>query len=93
MRCRRAGSQRAWCKMPRICSSAIRSYARPAFKALEHPALGHFDHQTSPYHFSRTRAQISTAPMLGEHTEIACTEVLQIGRDAFEELKVAGVFY
>ena len=67
--------------------------ARPAFKALEHPALGHFDHQTSPYHFSRTRAQISTAPMLGEHTEIACTEVLQIGRDAFEELKVAGVFY
>jgi benzylsuccinate CoA-transferase BbsF subunit len=60
---------------------------RPAFLAVEHPVLGRFDHQTSPYHLSRTPASLGPAPLLGQHTEMVCREVLQLSAETFAELE------
>jgi len=66
--------------------------ARGAFVALDHPVLGRFEHQASPYHLSRAHAQLRSAPLLGEHDEVVCRELLGLSADAYAALRAAGVF-
>ena len=53
---------------------------------LEHPVMGTFGHPTPPYKLTKTPAQISTSPCLGEHTHYICTELLGISDEEFVEL-------
>ena len=60
--------------------------------ALDNPALGRFEHQTSPIHLSRTPASMRTAPALGEHTRSVVTGAAGLSEARFAELAAAGLF-
>lgn len=66
--------------------------SRPAWIELDHPLLGGFAHQTTPYHLSRTPAQLTAAPRLGAHNHHVCVELLGMSEDAYSELLAAEVF-
>jgi crotonobetainyl-CoA:carnitine CoA-transferase CaiB-like acyl-CoA transferase len=66
--------------------------AQGAFVALDHPLLGTFEHHATPYHLSRTPAELSPAPLLGQHDETTCRELLGLSADAYAALVTAGVF-
>jgi crotonobetainyl-CoA:carnitine CoA-transferase CaiB-like acyl-CoA transferase len=66
--------------------------AQGAFVALEHAVLGRFDHQRTPYHLSRTPAQLSAAPQLGEHGETVCRELLGLSAETYIALVRASLF-
>ena len=60
--------------------------AREFLVPLKHPVMGEFGHPTPPYKLTKTGAQISTSPCLGEHTYYICTELLGITDQEFVEL-------
>jgi crotonobetainyl-CoA:carnitine CoA-transferase CaiB-like acyl-CoA transferase len=66
--------------------------ATGAFVALAHPVLGRFEHQATPYHLSRTPAALAPAPLLGEHDEAVCRELLGLAAEHYAELVGAGLF-
>ena len=66
--------------------------ARGAFVRLEHPVLGSFEHQATPYRLSRTSARLQPAPLLGEHDQLICRELLGLDPERYAELRAAGVF-
>ncbi len=59
---------------------------------LEHPVIGIHGHPTPPYKLSKTKAQIKTAPCLGEHTHYVCTRILGMSDEEFIELLQDGLF-
>jgi crotonobetainyl-CoA:carnitine CoA-transferase CaiB-like acyl-CoA transferase len=66
--------------------------AQGAFVGLDHPVLGRFEHQATPYHLSRTPAELRRAPLLGEQNETICRELIGLRPDAYAELVGAGLF-
>jgi benzylsuccinate CoA-transferase BbsF subunit len=59
---------------------------------LKNQVLGVIKHPTPPYKLLKTRAQVRTAPCLGEHTDYVCTRLLGMADKEFAELFEQGVF-
>ena len=59
---------------------------------LEHPLLGAFGHQSTPFSLSRTPARMAPAPRLGQHTEAIARDLCGLSAEAFEALQSSGLF-
>jgi len=60
---------------------------------LDHPEMGRTLYNAPPIRLSRTPAELSRpAPLLGEHTEEVCLDLLGMSRDRFERLQAGGAF-
>jgi benzylsuccinate CoA-transferase BbsF subunit len=65
--------------------------ARGYYAYVEHPEAGMHAHDGPPFVLSKTPGRIrSPAPMLGEHTEYVCKEILGLDDEGIAELMVAG---
>jgi benzylsuccinate CoA-transferase BbsF subunit len=65
--------------------------ARGYYAYIEHPEAGVHAHDGPPFVLSKTPGSIrSPAPMLGEHTEYVCKEILGLDDEGIAELMVAG---
>jgi benzylsuccinate CoA-transferase BbsF subunit len=69
-----------------ICDKDPQLKARDFLIQMKHPVIGMMGHPTPPIKLSKTNAQIKTAPRLGEHTRMVCTEMLGISAEEFEAL-------
>jgi crotonobetainyl-CoA:carnitine CoA-transferase CaiB-like acyl-CoA transferase len=59
---------------------------------LDHPEAGRTAYDGPPYKLSKTPGQLrSPAPLLGQHTEQVCKEVLGLSDEEIADLMVAGV--
>ncbi|MFQ5827013.1 MAG: CaiB/BaiF CoA transferase family protein, partial [Dehalococcoidia bacterium] len=65
---------------------------RGCFPRLEHPVMGWCHHYSWPARLLRTPAQVRPAPLFGEYTEYACTQILGMSQDRFLKLQAEGVF-
>jgi crotonobetainyl-CoA:carnitine CoA-transferase CaiB-like acyl-CoA transferase len=65
---------------------------RDFLQVLENPVLGLFGHQAPPFKLSRTPAQVSTAPGLGQHTEEIVRARSGLSAERFLELQSSGLF-
>lgn len=60
---------------------------RKFFKKLKHPKLGSFSHLGIGFKLSKTPCDLRTpGPLLGQHTEHVCRELLELSKDEYEEL-------
>jgi benzylsuccinate CoA-transferase BbsF subunit len=60
---------------------------------LEHQEMGATLYNAPPIRLSRTPVSLSqAAPLLGEHTEEVCLDLLGMTRERFDALRAAGVF-
>lgn len=58
---------------------------------LDHPEAGRTAYDGPPFQLSKTPGELrSPAPLLGEHTEYVCKELLGLGDEEITELMVAG---
>jgi benzylsuccinate CoA-transferase BbsF subunit len=65
--------------------------ARGYYAYIEHPEAGVHAHDGPPFVLSKTPGRIrSPAPLLGEHTEYVCKEILGLDDEGIAELMVAG---
>lgn len=64
---------------------------RQHFLSLAHPKIGTALHQNWPIRLSLTPPRVTRAPLLGEHTEFVCTEILGMSAAEFEGLVKAGI--
>jgi len=63
------------------------------FWETEHRELGKFTSLGQAFRLSRTPARLfRAAPLIGEHTEYVCTELLEISAEEFEKLRQSGAF-
>jgi benzylsuccinate CoA-transferase BbsF subunit len=61
--------------------------------SLEHKEMGRTLYNAPPVRLSRTPATLSRpAPLLGEHTQEVCLDLLGMTRTEFDDLRAAGVF-
>lgn len=60
---------------------------RQALKELDHPCLGRFGHQETPFRLERTPASMYRAPNIGEHTDEICREVLALSDEDIARLR------
>jgi crotonobetainyl-CoA:carnitine CoA-transferase CaiB-like acyl-CoA transferase len=59
---------------------------------LDHPEAGHTAYDGPPFRLSKTPGELrSPAPLLGEHTEHVCKEILGLSDEEIADLLVAGV--
>ncbi len=66
---------------------------RNIYWPMEHSEMGMFTHLGQSFLLSKTPSQpFSPSPLLGEHTEYVCTEILGMSDEEFVELMQAGVF-
>jgi len=66
---------------------------REYFWQLNHEVLGLFPHLGQPSRLSKTSAKPRMpAPLVGEHTEYVCSQILGMSDEEFLELYQAGVF-
>ncbi len=66
---------------------------RNLFWQMEHPEMGMFTHLGQSFQLSKTPAQpYVPSPLLGEHTEQICTELLGMPDEEFVSLMQEGVF-
>ena len=66
---------------------------RNIFWKMHHAEMGEFTHLGQSFQLSKTPAQAySPAPLLGEHTEQICTEMLGMSDEEFISLMQEGVF-
>jgi benzylsuccinate CoA-transferase BbsF subunit len=66
---------------------------RNIYWTMKHPEIGKFTHLGQSFQLSKTPAKAySPAPLLGEHTEQICTEILGMSDDEFVSLMQEGVF-
>ena len=66
---------------------------RNIYWPMEHAEMGNFTHLGQSFQLSKTPAQpYSPAPLLGEHTEQICTEMLGMSDEEFVSLMQEGVF-
>ncbi|MCX7911850.1 MAG: CoA transferase [Dehalococcoidales bacterium] len=82
-----------------ICANTADLLADPQLQhrniywRLPHPELGEFTHLGQSFMLSRTpAAPYSPSPLLGEHTEMVCTELLGMTDEEFIALMQEGVF-
>ena len=67
--------------------------SRDMFWPMPHPEVGMFTHLGQSFRLAKTPARAySPSPLLGEHTEYVCTEILGMPDDEFIDLMRAGVF-
>jgi benzylsuccinate CoA-transferase BbsF subunit len=67
--------------------------SRNVFWPMEHSEMGMFTHLGQSFELSETPSQpYSPSPLLGEHTEYVCTEILGMSDEEFVDLMQAGVF-
>ena len=59
---------------------------------LDHPEIGKFTYSGMPARLSKTPYEIRRAPMLGEHNEYVCAELLGMSGEEFAQLMSDGVF-
>ncbi len=59
---------------------------------VDHPVLGRFEQQTTPYKLSRTPAKPGPAPCFGQHTQEICLNTLHFSEAEFQRLHEAEVF-
>lgn len=65
--------------------------ARGYYVYLDHPETGRSAYDGPPAKFSKTPGELrSPAPLLGQHTEQVCKEILGLGDDEIADLMVAG---
>jgi len=66
---------------------------RNIYWPMQHPEMGNFTHLGQSFQLSKTPAKAySPAPLLGEHTEVICTELLGLSDEEFVGLMQEGVF-
>ena len=66
---------------------------RNIYWPMEHSEMGLFTHLGQSFQLSKTPARAcSPSPLLGEHTEYICTEILGMSDEEFVDLMQAGVF-
>ncbi len=66
---------------------------RGHWQYLEHPEMGTTLYNNVPFQLSRTPGQLSRpAPLLGQHTEEVCIDLLGFSRDEFKKFEDEGVF-
>jgi len=66
---------------------------RNIYWSMQHAEMGNFTHLGQSFQLSRTPARpYSPSPLLGEHTEQICTEMLGMSDDEFVALMQEGVF-
>lgn len=66
---------------------------RNIYWPMDHPEMGHFTHLGQSFQLSKTPAKAySPAPLLGEHTEQICTEMLGMSDEEFVSLMQEGLF-
>ncbi len=59
---------------------------------LDHPEAGRTAYDGPPFKLSKTPGRLrSPAPLLGEHTQEVCREILELSDDEIADLLVAGV--
>jgi crotonobetainyl-CoA:carnitine CoA-transferase CaiB-like acyl-CoA transferase len=63
-----------------------------AFSEFEHPEIGSCSSHRRPVDLSKMDWELRRAPLLGEHTEYVCTEILGMSDEEFVELMGEGVF-
>jgi benzylsuccinate CoA-transferase BbsF subunit len=59
---------------------------------LDHPEIGNFTYSGMPARLSKTPYEIKRAPMLGEHNQYVCTELLGMSDEEFDQLMTRDVF-
>ncbi len=62
------------------------------YRRLSHPEMGEMDYAAHSITFSRSPQKMKPSPLLGEHTEKICREILGLDGETFLELKHEGVF-
>jgi benzylsuccinate CoA-transferase BbsF subunit len=66
---------------------------RNLFWKMNHPEMGEFTHLGESFMLSKTPSKAySPSPLLGEHTELICTELLGMQDEEFVKLMADGVF-
>jgi len=65
--------------------------ARGFFVEIDHPAVNTQTYLGSPYKMSKTPWQSQRAPLLGEHTDSVCRELIGLSEGEVHELKGNGV--
>jgi benzylsuccinate CoA-transferase BbsF subunit len=65
---------------------------RGFYKYLDHPETGRAAYDGPPFVLSKTPGELAwPAPLLGEHTEYVCKDILGLGDEDIANLMVAGV--
>lgn len=66
---------------------------REYFKTLDHPEMGEHPYLATNYILSETPAEINRpAPLLGQHTEYVCKEILKMPEEEFVNMLLDGAF-
>lgn len=65
--------------------------ARGMVKRYEHPVVGQVEMLAPPIHLSEPQAEMSRAPLLGEHTADVLSEELGMSQNEIQRLETAGV--
>jgi len=58
---------------------------------LEHPEVGRYRAPRPPFQISKAPCEVRSAPLLGEHNEHICKEILGMSDDEIAELVIEGV--
>ena len=67
--------------------------ARGYFQILNHPEIGPHEYVRSNFILAKTPGELKRpAPLLGEHTEYVCRELLHVPSEEFDQLLVEEVF-
>ena len=65
---------------------------RDYFWEVDHPVIGRHKCESQAFKMSKTPPQLRTpAPLMGEHNEYVCTQILGISDEEFVELFTQGV--
>lgn len=65
---------------------------RDYFQRIRHPVIGECVVQDYPFKFNNAHSHMERAPLLGEHTELVCREILKMSDERFIKLFQEGVF-
>jgi len=66
---------------------------RQYLRQLEHPEIGRHSYDSPPFKLSKSPSEFRMpAPLLGQHTEHVCTELLGMSDEEFIKLMTEGVF-
>ena len=65
---------------------------RDFLEPINNPVLGVFGHPTPPFKFTKSKAKLTHAPSLGEHTECVCINILGMSDMEFAELMGDNLF-
>jgi benzylsuccinate CoA-transferase BbsF subunit len=65
---------------------------REFLKPIKNPVLGVFGHPTPGFKLTKSKGKVRYAPLMGEHTECICIEVLGMSDAEFAALVGQNVF-